>query len=45
MGGDQMFPFVLFPSDWIYPENKIIGAANLHHKLLKEWLKNLGQKV
>lgn len=45
LGGDQIYPFVLFPSNWFFPDSHIIGAANLHHKLLKKWLKNLGQKV
>ena len=44
LGGDQIYPFVLFPSNWNYPEEHIIGAANLH-QLMKKWLKNLGQPV
>ncbi len=45
LGGDQIYPFVLFPSEWSFPDRHVIGAANLHHKLLKKWLKDLGQKV
>jgi uncharacterized membrane protein YvlD (DUF360 family) len=44
LGGDQIFPFVLFPSSWSYPDKHIIGAANIH-KLFKRWLGDLGQKV
>lgn len=44
LGGDQTFPFVLFPASWYYPEEHIVGAENLH-KNMKKWLKNLGQKT
>lgn len=44
LGGDQNFPFILFPNGWYYPEKHIIGAANVH-KNMKKWLKSLGQKV
>ena len=44
LGGDQVHPFVLFPSNWNFPQKEIISAENLH-KLLKSWLKDLGQKV
>lgn len=44
MGGDQAYPFVMFPSNWKYPSAPIIGAENIH-VLCKSWLKNLGQKV
>ena len=38
LGGNQSFPFVLFPSEWEAPQNPIIGALNLH-KQLKQWLR------
>lgn len=44
LGGDQMHPFVLFPSNWKYPGKTIISAENLH-KQFKIWLKELGQKT
>jgi len=44
LGGDQIHPFVLFPSEWYFPQKEVVGAENLH-KLFKTWLKNLGQKV
>jgi putative membrane protein len=44
MGGDQMHPFVYFPSDWKFPSETIVSAENLH-KQLKVWLKDLGQKT
>jgi len=44
LGGDQNFPFVLFPNGWYYPDEHIIGAANVH-KNMKKWLKTLGQPV
>jgi hypothetical protein len=44
LGGDQIYPFTLFPSEWHYPNERIIGAANIH-QLFKKWLKDLGQKT
>lgn len=44
LGGDQIYPFVLFPNGWYYPDEHIIGASNLH-KNMKKWLKTLGQSV
>jgi hypothetical protein len=44
LGGDQIYPFVLFPNGWYYPEKHIIGAANLHRNM-KKWLRALGQPV
>lgn len=44
LGGDQIHPFVYFPSDWNFPSEIIISAENLH-KQLKYWLRDLGQKV
>ena len=44
LGGDQIYPFTLFPSEWYYPNEHVIGAANIH-KLFKGWLKALGQKT
>jgi hypothetical protein len=44
LGGDQNFPFILFPNGWYYPQEHIIGASNVH-KNMKKWLKTLGQPV
>lgn len=44
LGGDQTYPFVLFPSSWYYPDSHVIGASNIH-LLMKKWLKKLGQPV
>lgn len=44
LGGDQIYPFMLFPNGWYYPNEHIIGASNIH-KLCKKWLKDLGQKT
>jgi len=37
LGGDQAYPFVMFPSEWEVQEQPIIGAAALHAQL-KHWL-------
>lgn len=37
LGGEQSFPFLLFPADWELRNNKIVGAAELHAQL-KTWL-------
>ena len=44
LGGDQIHPFILFPSSWQFPQIEVVSAENVH-KLLKSWLKDLGQKV
>lgn len=40
LGGDQSFPFLLFPSQFSFPKTPIIGAENIH-LLFKKWLLNL----
>ena len=37
MGGNQSRPFVLFPKEWKMPQEKVIGAENLH-KVMKGWV-------
>ena len=40
VGGSQSEPFILYPSDWIVPDEEIIGAKNIY-KILKTNLKNV----
>lgn len=42
MGGNQSFPFILFPKKWNFLENPVMGAANLH-KIMCQWLADIGQ--
>lgn len=37
LGGNQTHPFILFPSDWYFPETPVIGAENVH-KVIKYWM-------
>jgi len=37
LGGHQTQPFILFPSDWKAPDEKIIGATSVY-SLLKGWV-------
>lgn len=37
LGGNQTRPFILFPSDWETPEEKIVGATSVY-SLLKSWV-------
>lgn len=36
LGGEQSFPFVMFPDNFEFPKKPIIGAEKLH-KVLKSW--------
>ena len=40
LGGDQMWPFVMFPADWDVEKRKIVGASQLHTQL-KSWLEQV----
>ena len=40
VGGSQSEPFILYPSDWIVPDEEIVGAENIY-KLLKTNLENI----
>ena len=42
VGGDQSKPFILYPSTWNIPDEKIIGAENIY-KILKENNAKLGE--
>ena len=42
LGGGQAFPFVLFPAEFEYPADAVIGAATMHY-VLTGWLAALGQ--
>ena len=42
VGGDQSKPFILYPSTWNIPDEKIIGAENIY-KILKENNEKLGE--
>ncbi len=37
MGGDQSFPFVMYPSEWQVEDEHIVGAPQLHAQF-KQWL-------
>jgi uncharacterized membrane protein YvlD (DUF360 family) len=41
MGGEQSYPFVLFPSAWSAPEEQPVGAESMHRQL-RQWLAELG---
>jgi len=41
LGGEQMHPFVLFPSDFPWPNEPVVGAEHLH-QVLVGWLEDLG---
>jgi uncharacterized membrane protein YvlD (DUF360 family) len=41
MGGEQSFPFALFPSGWEAPEDELLGAEALHGQF-RRWLAALG---
>jgi uncharacterized membrane protein YvlD (DUF360 family) len=41
MGGDQSFPFVLFPADLDWPDEAVIGAERVH-RIFRGWLAGLG---
>ena len=40
VGGSQSEPFILYPSDWIVPDEEIVGAENIY-KILKTNLENI----
>ena len=40
VGGSQSEPFILYPSDWVVPDEEIVGAENIY-KLLKINLENI----
>jgi uncharacterized membrane protein YvlD (DUF360 family) len=42
MGGTQMFPFVLVPSELTLPDEHVVGPGHLH-RWLRRWLTELGQ--
>ena len=42
VGGDQSKPFILYPSTWNIPDEKIIGAENIY-RILKENNEKLGE--
>ena len=44
MGGDQSFPFVLFPVELDWPEEHVIGAERVH-RIFRGWLAGLGQEA
>jgi uncharacterized membrane protein YvlD (DUF360 family) len=41
MGGGQSFPFVLFPSELSWPEDRVVGAESVHG-IFRGWLAGLG---
>jgi len=40
LGGDQSRPFVLFPSEWDFPNEGVVGAEHLN-RVMKGWLASL----
>jgi len=36
LGGTQSFPFVLHPTDFVWPREQVVGAEGVHH-VLKDW--------
>jgi hypothetical protein len=41
MGGEQSFPFLLFPHGWEPPDEDVIGAEAVHRHF-RRWLAALG---
>ena len=41
LGGEQMHPFVMFPHEFAWPDESVIGAEHLH-RVLVDWLEHLG---
>jgi uncharacterized membrane protein YvlD (DUF360 family) len=41
MGGTQSFPFVLHPSELVWPEDDVVGAESVH-RIFCAWLAQLG---
>ncbi len=44
LGGTQMSPFALIPSQWSEPDGPIVGAASMHHQL-KDWMAESGLEI
>ena len=44
LGGEQMHPFVLFPSECPWPEEPVVSAEHLH-RVLVGWLHDLGHDI
>ena len=44
LGGTQMSPFALIPSQWSDPGGPIVGAAAMHHQL-KDWMSESGLEI
>jgi hypothetical protein len=44
MGGEQSFPFLLFPRAWEAPEEELVGAESVHRRL-RRWLAALGHEA
>ena len=43
LGGYQSRPFILFPSDWEIPKEKIVGATSVY-SLLKTWVNQFSDR-
>jgi uncharacterized membrane protein YvlD (DUF360 family) len=41
MGGEQSYPFTLFPADWRHPDVEVVGAEHMH-RVMRGWLADLG---
>ena len=44
VGGSQSEPFILYPSDWNVPDEKIVGAENIY-KILKTNLRDIKESI
>lgn len=44
MGGGQSYPFALIPSDWVAPQEQVVGAEKLHDHF-RRWLADLGHSA
>jgi uncharacterized membrane protein YvlD (DUF360 family) len=42
LGGSQCFPFVLFPAEFSWPAEEVVGSEVVH-RWLRSWLSQLGQ--
>jgi uncharacterized membrane protein YvlD (DUF360 family) len=44
MGGEQSFPFLLFPRAWEAPDGELVGAEAVHRRF-RSWLATLGHEA
>ena len=44
LGGSQSYPFVLAPSELVWPDEEVVGAESVH-RIFRGWLAGLGQEA